>query len=43
MVTLGVMVGRMLGAIVGKRTEIFGGMVLIGVGTAILVNHLNGG
>ena len=43
MVTFGVMVGRMLGAIVGKRTEIFGGVVLIGIGTAILVEHLNGG
>lgn len=43
MVTFGVMVGRMLGAVVGKRTEIFGGIVLIGIGTVILVEHLNGG
>ena len=42
MVTLGVMVGRLLGAVVGKRAEIFGGIVLIGIGTAILVEHLNG-
>ena len=43
MVTLGVMVGHVLGAIVGKWAEIFGGIVLIGIGTAILVKHLNGG
>jgi len=43
MVTLGVMVGRVLGTVVGKRTEIFGGVVLIGIGTAILVEHLIGG
>lgn len=41
MVTLGVMLGRALGAIVGKRAEIFGGVILIGVGTAILCEHLS--
>ncbi|MGZ5236004.1 MAG: manganese efflux pump MntP [Caldimonas sp.] len=42
MVTIGVMVGRVLGALAGKRAEIFGGVVLIGVGCAILYEHLNG-
>jgi manganese efflux pump family protein len=40
MVTLGVMVGRVLGAVVGKRAEIFGGLVLIGVGAAIFYEHV---
>jgi putative Mn2+ efflux pump MntP len=40
MVTLGVMLGRVLGAIVGQRAEVAGGLVLIGVGVAILVEHL---
>ena len=39
-VTLGVMVGRLLGAVAGKRAEMLGGLVLIGIGTAILVEHL---
>ena len=42
MVTLGVMVGRLLGTVVGKRAEILGGIVLIGIGTAILMEHLHG-
>jgi putative Mn2+ efflux pump MntP len=42
MVTLGVMLGRMLGAIVGRRAEVAGGLVLIGIGTAILWQHLSG-
>jgi putative Mn2+ efflux pump MntP len=40
MVTIGVLVGRMLGGIVGKRAEIIGGVVLIGVGAAILYEHI---
>ena len=40
MVTIGVMLGRSLGALAGKRAEIAGGIVLIGVGTTILVQHL---
>lgn len=40
MVTLGVMVGRALGAVAGKRAEIFGGMVLAGIGATILFQHL---
>lgn len=41
MVTIGVMLGRVLGKLVGKRAEIFGGLVLIGVGTSILFEHLH--
>ena len=36
MVTVGVMLGRVLGAIAGKRAEILGGLLLIGIGTAIV-------
>lgn len=41
MVTIGVMVGRTLGALAGKRAEIFGGLVLIGIGSTILYEHLS--
>lgn len=41
MVTIGVMVGRVLGGIIGKRAEIVGGVVLIGVGAAILYEHMS--
>ncbi|VWX58103.1 conserved hypothetical protein; putative inner membrane protein [Burkholderiales bacterium 8X] len=41
MVTLGVMLGRVLGAIAGKRAEILGGLLLIGIGCAILYEHLH--
>jgi putative Mn2+ efflux pump MntP len=40
MVTLGVMLGRGLGAIVGRRAELAGGLVLIAIGCAILYEHL---
>ncbi|HVC17924.1 MAG TPA: manganese efflux pump MntP family protein [Rhodanobacter sp.] len=40
MVTLGIMLGRVLGAMVGKRAEVVGGIILIGVGAAILYGHL---
>lgn len=40
MVTLGVMLGRVLGGVVGKRAEIAGGAVLIAIGAAILYEHL---
>jgi manganese efflux pump family protein len=43
MVTLGVMVGRGLGKLVGKRAELVGGVVLIGIGCAILAEHLGRG
>jgi len=40
MVTLGVMLGRAVGSVIGHRAEIFGGVMLIGVGFWILSNHL---
>ncbi len=40
MVTAGVMLGRALGAIAGRRAEVFGGLLLVGIGTAILIEHL---
>lgn len=42
-VTAGVMVGRVLGAVAGQRAEIVGGLLLVGIGTMILVEHLGGG
>jgi putative Mn2+ efflux pump MntP len=42
LVTIGVMLGRVLGAIAGRRAEMAGGLLLIGIGTAILIEHLNG-
>ena len=39
MVTLGVMLGRVLGAVAGKRAELVGGMILIGIGSVILIEH----
>jgi len=41
MVTLGVMLGRVLGHLVGKRAEIVGGVVLMLVGATILYEHLS--
>ena len=43
MVTAGVMLGRVLGAVAGKRAEIIGGLLLIGIGAAILHEHLTAG
>ena len=40
MVSIGVMVGRVAGAIVGRRAEVFGGVLLVGIGAAILFEHL---
>jgi putative Mn2+ efflux pump MntP len=40
MVTIGVMLGRMLGAIAGKRAELVGGVVLIAIGCLILYEHI---
>lgn len=42
MVTLGIMLGRALGALVGKRAEIVGGLILVIVGGTILYEHLSG-
>lgn len=41
MVTLGVMLGRVLGAMAGKRAEMISGVILIGVGVVILYEHLS--
>jgi putative Mn2+ efflux pump MntP len=41
MVTVGVMLGRVLGKVVGHRAEILGGVVLIGIGSVILFEHLS--
>jgi manganese efflux pump family protein len=41
MVTAGVMLGRVLGAMAGKRAEMVGGLILIAIGFAILVDHLH--
>ena len=40
MVTLGVMLGRVIGHVVGRRAEMAGGVVLIGIGSTILADHL---
>jgi manganese efflux pump family protein len=42
MVTIGVMVGRVLGAVAGKRAEALGGVLLVGIGATILFEHLTG-
>lgn len=42
MVTLGVMLGRVLSVMAGRRAGIVGGVILIGVGSAILFQHLSG-
>lgn len=40
MATTGMLLGRFLGAAIGKWAEILGGVVLIGIGSSILVEHL---
>ncbi|NIF83752.1 manganese efflux pump MntP [Comamonas sp. Tr-654] len=40
MVTLGVMVGRILGNVAGRWAEAVGGLLLIGIGSIILYEHL---
>ena len=42
MVTVGTMVGRVLGGMIGKRAEMAGGVILIAVGATILYEHLSG-
>jgi putative Mn2+ efflux pump MntP len=41
MVTIGVMLGRLLGARIGKKAELIGGVILILVGATILYQHLH--
>lgn len=40
MVTIGVMLGRVIGHVAGRRAEMAGGVVLIGIGSTILAEHL---
>ncbi|MEH6387104.1 MAG: manganese efflux pump MntP family protein [Pseudomonas profundi] len=40
MVTIGIMLGRVMGSLLGHQAEIFGGLTLIGVGGWILSSHL---
>ena len=40
MVTLGVMLGRALGLLIGKRAEIFGGLILITIGSLFYMSIL---
>ncbi|MNN89159.1 putative manganese efflux pump MntP [compost metagenome] len=40
MVTLGVMLGRVLGTVAGRRAELVGGLVLIVIGCVILYEHI---
>ena len=42
MVTAGIMLGRALGSMVGKRAEIIGGVILVIIGATILYEHLHG-
>lgn len=42
MSTLGMMVGRFIGPLLGKRAEILGGIVLIGISSEILWSHFAG-
>ena len=40
MAALGLKLGRILGTKIGKRAEMLGGIVLIGIGVSVLVEHL---
>ncbi|MCM2972191.1 manganese efflux pump MntP [Larsenimonas suaedae] len=41
MVTFGVVLGGMAGRFIGKKAELFGGLMLIAIGTSILYQHLS--
>lgn len=41
MVTVGMMIGRYVGPLLGKKAEVMGGVVLIGIGCNILYSHLS--
>lgn len=41
MATLGMMLGRFIGPLLGKRAEIIGGIILIAIGANILVEHVD--
>lgn len=38
--TAGVMIGRIAGAVAGRKAEIAGGLVLIGIGVKIVIEHV---
>ena len=38
--SVGVLLGRRVGALWGQRVEVLGGIILIGIGTKILIEHL---
>lgn len=40
MVTAGIMLGRAIGSLIGKRAEIAGGLVLIAIGITVVYEHL---
>jgi putative Mn2+ efflux pump MntP len=40
MVALGVMLGRMIGTVAGRKAEVVGGLILLGIGAGILYEHL---
>ncbi|WP_039056599.1 manganese efflux pump MntP [Enterobacter sp. Bisph1] len=42
MSTIGMMLGRFIGPLLGKRAEILGGVVLMGIGAQILWSHFAG-
>lgn len=42
MVTSGILLGRVLGAMAGRRAEIAGGVLLLAIGSVILFEHLTG-
>ena len=42
MTLVGIRLGRRIGALFGKRVEVIGGLVLIGIGMKILVSHWTG-
>ena len=41
MAAIGLRLGSFLGSTIGKRAEILGGLILIGIGTLILAEHLH--
>ena len=41
MAAIALRLGNLLGSAIGKRAEILGGLVLIGIGTLILAEHLH--
>jgi Predicted membrane protein len=42
MATAGIMLGRVLGVLAGKRAELVGGVIMLVIGSAILYEHLSG-